>query len=249
MSQDVLNVYWSPQTTWEKQGEADWNMLYPEPINLFSELQKIKTKDAGTANYFSCPATSQKFKNTFIFKNVLPCTYQFDFTRGYEERVIFPTTTQYIGYDIKRPPTINVGPLVNFNLIYSFFAEEPTLGVFTPPLMHKPKYTNYGTVVSGEFDVGQWFRPFNIEIQMWNMEGEFILEEDEPLFYVQFKTDKKVNLQRFKWNGALDSYLNACSTDASSFGAGIPLVKRYKRFNESKMRELVLKEIKANLLV
>jgi hypothetical protein len=248
MSEDILNIYWAPQTSWEINGEEDWNMLYPEPTNLFSELQKIKTKDAGSANYFSCPATSQKFKNTFIFRNSVASAYEFDFTEGYENKIIFPVTDNYIGYDIKRPPTINIGPLIHLNMTYAFFSEEPVLGVFTPPLMHEPKYTKYGTVVPGEFDVGQWFRPYNLEIQMWNMEGQFVLEEDEPIFYVQFKTDKKINLQRFKWNGALNSYLKACGGDTQRFGSGIPLSKRYKRFNDSKMRELVLKEIKANIL-
>ena len=68
--EESIDVYWSPQTSWEF-GEQDWNMLYPEPISLFSELQKLKTEDSGIKTYFSCPATNRKFKNTFVFRNAL----------------------------------------------------------------------------------------------------------------------------------------------------------------------------------
>jgi hypothetical protein len=245
--EESIDVYWSPQTSWEF-GEQDWNMLYPEPISLFSELQKLKTEDSGVKTYFSCPATNRKFKNTFVFRNELSSSYQFDFTKNNDENTFEPISSTWLNYEIKRPPTISVGPLVTLNLYYSFFASEPLTGVFTPPMMHEPRYTKYGTCIPGEFDVGQWFRPYPLEIQMWKNKGEFHLEEGEPIFYLEFKTDKKINLKRYKMNGAINSYLVECSTTTNTWGMGVPLSKRYERFKRTNMRELILKEIKQNLL-
>ena len=68
--EESVDVYWSPQTSWEFD-ERDWNMLYPEPINLFTEMQQLKTKNSGVKTYFSCPVTNSQFKNTYVFRNEL----------------------------------------------------------------------------------------------------------------------------------------------------------------------------------
>jgi len=243
--EESIDVYWSPQTSWEFD-EQDWNMLYPEPNNLFTELQQIKTKNSGIKSYFSCPVTNNQFKNTYVFRNELSSSYGFDFTNGKD--IFVPISNNYLGYKIERPPSISSGLLVTLNLFYSLFSSEPLNAVFTPPMMHEPKYTKYGTCIPGEFDIGQWFRPYTLEMQMWKMQGEFHIEENEPIFYVRFDTQKKVNLKRFKMNSALNSYLIECSTTTNIWGMGVSLEKRYERFKRTKMRELILKEIKQNLL-
>ncbi len=249
MSEDTVTVYWSPESTWEVDQLGEWNMLYPEPTTLFSDLQKQKLATAGKDTYFSCPATSDKYKKTFVFRNTLPSDYDFDFTNENPEQNYFKHTSKnYLSYSILRPPTITAGPMVNFNLYYSFFSEEPLEAVFTPPMMHKPQYTMYGTSIPGQFDIGQWFRPFPLEVQMWNMKGEFHLKDEEPLFYLELKTTKKVELKRFKMTGEISSYLKHCSSSKSTWGYGVTLPKRYERFNQSRMNDMVLKAIKANLL-
>jgi len=247
MSKDTINVYWAPQASYEIDGK-NWNMLYPEPTNLFAEMQKLKTPEAGTRTYFSCPATSKRFKNTYVFRNDLFSSYTYDFTLGEGKNYFTPVSPTYLNTEVKRPPSIKTGPLVEFKLFYSVFSDEPLEASFTPPMMHPAQYTRYGTSIPGDFDIGQWFRPYPLEMQMWNMKGEFHLKEGEPLFYVYFNTDKKINLQRFEMNAKINSYIDACSTSSQVWGMGVPLVKRYQRFKESKMREMVLNEIKANLV-
>jgi hypothetical protein len=248
MINDTINVYWSPQATWEVESQGEWNMLYPDPTNLFTELNNLRTSDAGTRTYFSCSATGPRFKNTFVFRNELSSSYAFDFSKGFEKSTIYPLTQNFLNFEIKRPPSITTGPLVNINLFYSFFAEESLEAEFTPPMMHPPQYTKYGTCIPGSFDIGQWFRPYPLELQMWNMKGELHLNQNEPLFYVHFNTDKKVNLQRFKMNGTISSYLDACSGTAKVWGMGSTLQERYDRFKRTRMKDLILKEIKQNLL-
>lgn len=245
MSKEVT-VYWAPENTWELPELGEWNMLYPEPVTLFSELTKLRTPDAGTRTYFSCPAAGDMMRNSYVFKNTIPSEYEYDFTG--ENRVVTPVLPTYMNWEIRRNPTITTGPLINFMMHWSFFAEEPLQASFTPPMLHKPGYTKYGTIIPGTFDIGQWFRPYTFEAQMWEQKGKFIINEDEPIFYTEFLTDKKVNLKRFKMNATLASYQEHCSTSGRLWGLGTPLEKRYQRFKESKMRELILKEIKNNLI-
>ena len=245
MDQDVINVYWAPESTWETPGLGEWNLLYPEPKTLFSELQEQRSKYAGPDTYFSCPATSDKYRKTYVFRNTLPSSYEFDFTDN--QQIINPKSEGYISYEVLRPPTIAAGPMINFNLFYSFFADQPLEAIFTPPMMHKPGYTKYGTTIPGQFDIGQWYRPFPLEMQMWDMKGEFHMGE-EPIFYVEFKTDKKIKMHRYQMNGTLSSYLKMCSTSRTTWGAGQSLLKRYERFNRSRTNELILREIKQQVL-
>jgi hypothetical protein len=248
MSSDTINVYWAPDTTHERH-EVSWNLLYPEPITLFNELLKQKNSDAGTDTFFSCPATSAKYKKTYVFRNVVEASYNYDFTNENKQaHYIEPISPLYLNTEVARVPTISSGPLINFNLSYCFFADQPLEASFTPPMFHKPKYTHYGTIIPGQFDIGQWFRPYNFEVQMWDRKGQFHLETDEPIYYVEFRTEKKIQFHRFESNSKIYSYQEACARSRGIFGSGMSLVKRYQRFNDSKMRELILKEIKANVL-
>jgi hypothetical protein len=246
---DYVNVYWSPHSTYEDIEIGEWNMLYSDPTTLFEDLYKLKTKDAGNANYFTCPATSKQYQKTFVFKNELESKYKFDFSSSNpEENYFLNEPGPHLSYEIIRRPTITTGPMVGINMYYVFFSDEPLKASFTPPMMHPPKYTKYGTVIPGSFDIGQWFRPFHLEMQMWNNKGELKLENQEPLFYVSFDTEKKVKLQRFKMTGAANSYLRFCSSTRKVWGLDSSLEERYKRFKRTRMRELILKEIKENLL-
>jgi hypothetical protein len=117
-----------------------------------------------------------------------------------------------------------------------------------PPMFHEPRYTTYGTIVPGEFDIGCWFRPFNVEIQLWKPAGELVIEEGEPLFYMQLQTEKKVVLKRFKTDNELIAYALSGAESPNKYGKRLPLVDRYKRFKETSMRELVLQGIEKNLI-
>jgi hypothetical protein len=122
------------------------------------------------------------------------------------------------------------------------------MGIFTPPMFHQPKYTQYGSVCPGEFDIGQWYRPYPLEMQMWGDKGIINLEHNEPLFYAEFKTDKKINLIRYRMTNRLSSYVNHCVDTTNYWGKGLGLQERYNRFKVSSMRELILAEIKDNLI-
>jgi hypothetical protein len=49
-------------------------------------------------------------------------------------------------------------------------------------------------------------------------------------------------------NSNLMKYAESCMNAPSNYGNHIPLVKRYERFKNSRMNEMILKEIKNNAL-
>ena len=235
-------VYWSPSVSY-------WNMLYPEPKTVMKDLINNRTKDRGKFNFLNCPAFANKNNKIYSFLFPITCGYEWDYS-DFDNRFFRPIKPQEpsIGYEELRPPTVNNSPQISFTLSYLFFCEESLEATFTPPYFSKPKYTKNGAVAPGTMDIGQWFRPYPIEITFWEEKGTVMFENNEPLFYVEFLTDRPIVLKRFMPNDKIMEYHNACVNSPRQIESKVPLVDRYKRFNDSKMGKAIIKEIKENLL-
>jgi len=246
MNKEPIIVYWAPAINLSSDSISE-EMLYPEPTNLLHDLIKIRNKDAGPSSFLSCPAASGRMKKTFVFKNSLYSSYHYDFTDVINP-VVIPTSKTHLDAKILRSSALQNGGSIVLGLRYIFFCEESVLGYITPPMMHEPKYTKSATAIPGAFDISKWFRPFVMEVQTWKTQGDLIIEEDEPLFYFEVATEREVVLTRFEINDKLMRYLDGCIQASAKFGKYLPLKDRYKKFTESKMQNLILKEIKNNIV-
>jgi hypothetical protein len=247
-SKNPITVYYS--ASGNTKSESDWSFLYQKPKTLYRELLEYKDENVGKESIFSCPAINKKYKNILVFKNSMNCSYDFDMTKKDNKNpYIVNTTDNFINASQIRNPILTLGPTIDFSLNYFLFSDEPLVASFTAPFFHKPEYMNYGAIIPGEFDIGQWFRSFNLEVQMWNNKGEFHLKEDEPLFYVEFKTDRPIILKSFVMNEYLGNIAKTANTTRLLFGAGESLNKRYQRFKNVGLRDKVLTEIKKNLIL
>lgn len=241
-----INIYWAPVLTHTFTDIEDLSFLYPKPETLFQNLSKNKIPADSPVSYFRCPAISNKMKHTFVFKNTMDFSYKYDFTDNKKE--IVQTSDMAIGMGILRDQQLTTGPNIAVHLEWIFFSDEEVDAFFTPPYFHEPKYTKYASIIPGEFNIGNWFRPYVMEVQAWNNSGELKFENNEPLFYLELKTDKKINLKRFEYNKTLHGYAKSCMNTTLHFGSNQGLFSRYTRFKEVGMREKILTEIKKNLI-
>lgn len=244
MSKEI-NVYWAPFITINQNG-GDWSLLYPKPITLFNDLLNTKSKNKTNNSFFACPAFADKTKKILVFKNPEDMEYEYDFSNGNQS--INPKSDFFITIQNAREDAISPGPLLSIKLEYVFFSDEPLDAYFTPPFFNPPGYTKYASVIPGEFNIGKWFRPYNFEIQTWSPKGNIIFKKNEPLFYVELKTDKKINLHRFDCTDKLIAIGAASANSGSIFGRGKSLISRYNRFTDVGLREKVLTEIKKNII-
>lgn len=245
-NKEPLVIYWAPFSSHELPEAGNWNMLYEDPVPLFNDLIVHKTKESKNDSLFSCPAVGGRFKSTFVFKNTLKTEVDYDCSENKD--IINSKNNQQVAVRKIRPNAMNNGTSLVYAMRYFFFAEESVQVMFNPPFFHKPGYMKYGSIIPGTFDIGQWFRAYNCEIQMWESKGKFAIEAGEPLFYLEIPTDRKVVFKRFEFNPKLQSYAFATSESPQHYGSNIPLVDRYKRFMQTRTNEIVLKEIKANLV-
>lgn len=241
-----ITIYWANEDNYDTELE-DLTFIYPKPETLFNNLNKNKNKKNTSFNtYFSCPAVSEKFKKILIFNNAAECSYFYDFSNN--NNLISSNSNYSYSVQRTRDSSLNIGPTLEFPQRYYFFSDSPVDAYFTPPMFHKPEYTKYGTVIPGEFNIGKWFRPFNFEMQLWSNTGEIIFKENEPLFYVEFKTDRRIEFKQFNVTKQIRKYSNSVINSRDIHGFGKTLAYKYNKFLSYNMQEKILNEIKRNLI-
>jgi hypothetical protein len=233
-----INIYWSGDVDYFN--ETNWSILYNEPESLFNNLLKNINKDHSTRTFFECTAFQSISKNTFVFNNPIHSSYKI-----INNEVVAQTPSSLFA-DIPRDMSINNRKTIRYFFPIAFFSEEPIVLTFTPPYMHQTEHFKYGTVIPGRYDISSWIRPIHMEFNLWEDIDSLQILEGEPLFYITFPTEKKINFIKFNNNEKIQRIMNSCSS-SPTWEPRVPLAKRYKRFHDSKVRETVLKEIKSNI--
>lgn len=237
---NTVNVYWSnvPNT------ELDMSIVYEEPISLMHELAIDRNNNNKDDNLLRCPAVIDLGKNLFVIKNPLKSSGSFIIEDG---KVSSNMESRDGRWSVNRPPSLNNQLLAAYDCSIIFFSEEDIDVMVTAPYFSQSPHSSWGAIVPGVYNCGAWFRPVNMEFNVWPGIKEVSLEEDEPIAYAKFFTDKSVVLKRFTITPQLMAQAKSCSS-AGFWEPRVPLLKRYQRFRNSKRDKFVLKQIKDNLL-
>jgi len=102
-------------------------------------------------------------------------------------------------------------------------------------------------VVPGRFDIGKWFRPMNMEFQLWEGVSEMKIAANEALCYIHFNTDKKIVFKKFIMTREMDKLLVSILR-ASPYRRFARLSDRYRVFEQSQSKQRVLKLIQKQLI-
>ena len=211
-------------------------------VKVYSDLQKKRTSNGNEANFLSCPAVRDGWRNVFMF------------TPKQTSKVIYGKDSVVRTKDLPivqfRKPNLIDTNIFNLESSSYFFCEEPLKIKVTAPYFHNVKYQAKGTFIGGVFDIGRWFRPIESEIITWDEKGEITFTKGQPLFYVEFLTELPITLKKFTINptiitlggGLINSpYQNTNNIQGS-------LESRYEAFETSDYRQGLLNEIKDALV-
>jgi hypothetical protein len=155
--EEPLVIYWAPRSVSEAEDIGEWNMLYEEPVTLFSDLIQTKSAESKDTSFFSCPAVSARLKRTFVFRNNLKTVVNFD---GSDPLNVLLEPEEGIHCSVARTSGLTTGASLEFRLQYFLFAEEPVTCMVNPPYFHRPTYTKTGTIIASAFDFGKVVSPF-----------------------------------------------------------------------------------------
>jgi hypothetical protein len=240
MSEKSSIVYWSP--AFKRRDGMDWNMLYSDPESVFEKNRPLMTNISKGANFFYCPAFSNLSRNTFVLKNPISSHYEF-----FEDGTVKGKEPNHINAWCSRPPSIEGRKMMEYGLSWIFFSEDDIEVTLTSPYFENAPHLNYASLVPGKLNISKWFRNINLEYCLYHGINKFGLERDETLGYVSFNSINPVKLVRFEMSEKLQQYANS-GNNSTTWDPWITLLDRYRRFKETHMNKLILKEIKKNLV-
>lgn len=243
-------IYWaSAQPSAETY---DLNHLYPGVKSLYEETfaKKVSLKD-NLNDFIRCPAFSDLAKNTFVHRAPVETHAKLDFSRK-RANYIFENSLDETKYRVKlefmREPTIEGHNLIQYSWPIVFFSEEESMmATLTAPYFESTESSQYGMIVPGRFDIGKWFRPMNMEFQLWEGVSEMKIAANEALCYIHFDTDKKIVFKKFIMTREMDKLLVSILR-ASPYRRFARLSDRYRVFEQSQSKQRVLKLIQKQLI-
>jgi hypothetical protein len=234
-------VYWASEDGISDNQQLDWSILFNEPENLKKSLSR--TINYGNhKKYFNCPSFNELSKNIFIFQNPIRSEYLLD-----KENNILHHSENSISSKIQHKPSLINCPLIQYGLSFYFFSEEEIDMTLSSPFFSYSPYMQYASIVPGSINIGSWFRPINLEFNLWE-QNRLVIEENEPIAYFNFNSQNQIILKRFKMNNNLTKISNTCSS-GGTWEKRVSLKKRYQRFKLSQTKRYVLQEIKKQIIV
>lgn len=243
---DTITVYWAPAPYILQ--EESWAMAYSEPVHLFSEHRKSKNPNGNPNNIFACPATKSTLNNTYVvnhqFDNVvdLPGNINPKFDHYWLE------TNSAIGVLVPRSSALTGYHNLMYNMGWLLFADEPLVARFTAPFFPPHTPAEGAMLSTGEFDIGSWYRAFNLDYHVPVSAKTLKFMKDDPLFYIEFKTDKNIILKRYNVSPSLNNLAMESVNAPGRYGRFQSLKERYGIAKKAMIPELVLSEIKKNLV-
>ncbi len=244
---DTLTIYW---TASGYNPEAfSRTMLYAEPEHVFNALRRQKVSDSGPKTIFSCPATASSLKNVYAVYNQV--SFQANIPENIDEyRAMFDNldTTCIVDAYKPRPSSIENYDDLTMDLSWNFVADEPLIAKFTAPYFPAHTPAPGAILTAGEFDIGSWYRPYHLNYFLPKTSRTMVFNEGDPLFYVEFMTNKKIVFKRYINSTVLKKIEEEISTSPSDYSSFKTLKERYLTAKRTKVMEQVRFLINKNLV-
>ena len=244
-----VNVYWSPASFVNE--DPQWNLLYSEPKNVYDNLISDTN---GTSLAIRCPATRNIMKNIYSLHSRIDDEFSLADANLSEIEKDTSADQYSLNLDSKcdlfRHRASSYPGYVNlsYNMSWLFFSDEPLKLRMSAPYYPTSSPVDGAMFAFGEFDIGQWFRHLTLDYQIPITAEKFSIKEGQPLAFLEFFTDKKINLHRFRTTTSITQLSKENMASPVRYGKRKTLEQRYEMFNKSGMREVVMSEIKKNLV-
>ena len=239
----TVNVYWTRAIA---PGSGERHFISPLRFQEPEFLHKnIDYKEWLGPALLHCPGMVEEMTKTVVIKS--PVTVELEYNDNGQLKV-HRQDPEFGAIFFGDPQGKNGIHQLGFG--YIFFADKPLMATNLPPYYHNNGYTEAVNPLCGSYDIGRWFRPGVRPLFQKKPDATRIsINEGDPLMYVKFNTDEKINLVEFDSHelDQLDfhSPINSCITLKNQLPP-TPLHKAYEYFDNARMRQKVLKIIKRN---
>lgn len=246
MAKKSIEVFWAPAPF--TKNEQQWNFFYGEPRPIYQDLA---VENKGSA-MIQCPAIRNTSRNIFSLDAQIEDRHIFP--DGFLEQVENSDQINLPGgtggkIALQKPRNSNIKNHVNltYNLSWIFVSAEPLLMRASAPFFPSVSPTPNAKMAFGEFDIGKWFRPFQLDYHIPLENKSFEIEAGQPLAFLEFMTDKKIQFQRFNLTKNIHEIISEASASNRYF-KGFSLAQRYAQAAKSGVQDILISEIRKNLI-
>lgn len=248
---EPIIIYWAPGKF--SIEDTNWNLFYSNPTPVFDILRQKKNKDLGMNLIATCPAVKDKMSNLFsfnanhedIFKINKGLMDEIEAIPG--ENINIPSDS-VLSIQKSRQSPLHGYYSVEYAMSWIFFSEEPLTIKITAPYYPAISPVVGGLFAPGEYDISKWFRPIPFEYLIPKNAEKFSIEMDQPLFYLEAMTDRKVVFKRYKMTNQIKRLYTEAMQAPNYHGKWKDLKSRYLISEKSSFPKIVLSEIKKNLI-
>jgi hypothetical protein len=234
----MSKVYWSK---FNLLSEINPQLFDLEPKPIHPEYVKKFGKSLDhSVNWMACPSVLNSTHNTFLVRNPLDVSVKINSNNTVDAKT--PGSSMLLGIRDFNETSILLDYFINISL---FSESEISVSQISPYLENK--ISSGVHLIPGKFNIGNWFRPLNASYFIEDKDIDFVLKKDDPLYYLEFNTDKKIEFQEFYYTDSLIEIVNS-TVGLKRYKRNIPLMNLYKMFKEEKLDKIVLKEIKKGLI-
>lgn len=238
-------IYWSAHSSVDELFLA---LRQPEPSMV--DIKSIRPQSSignRHADFTLCPSIIDYSRNLYSLKSPLNLNFWSE-----EHDIMFDN---FYSDDFFRK-IINVrdgpGGIVSLNVVpYIFFAEESCIMQYSGPSMTNNSFVDHCSVVPGQVDIGRWFRSTDLATVIRKKNQKVIVNKGDTVANVRFCTSEKITFKKFYFNQQLDEYSKKVTNYKHSQNNSRLrdyFANMYTDFEQSRLRELILKEIKKNLM-
>jgi hypothetical protein len=237
-------IYWSP-ATFSKEDES-WNLLYRDPENVFSSIIKNTIPKFGIRE---CPAVKDNLKNVFTIKSNHEDHIKLHRDLLEDHNVGLLPTESVVTLRHMRQSSYPGYANLFYNMRWAFFSSEPVIARMSSPYYPATTPTPGAIMATGQYDIGQWFRYFDLDYHVPIDSTSFDVNIGDDLMFIEIMTDRKVIFKRFWMTNAINHMAYEMSSSTGRYQINYKTLQhRYNLFNKTSMRQMLLREIEANLI-
>jgi len=238
-------IYWNGYTEHDTISE----LKFEEP-SLFLKNFKLDTSNidnTGEVNFNLCPAFTNFNKNLYEIK--FPVDYDLTFIKN-KNKTTFVKSEMYdqkFFNEILYIRSLDLD-LYSFNIRYLFFCEEDVEVSQFSPLFNDNDFSNKSIIIPGKFNIAKTYRPFDCAWKLKENVSSIKLKENDVVAYLKFYTNNKIQFKRFYRSEKLKNLQFSLFKLKSFKNKMSTLSYFYNVYEKIKIKKLILKEIKENLL-
>jgi hypothetical protein len=208
----------------------------PVDYNPFSKLTKEIATSRKGATFMRCPAVTDTFQNTWVFKSPIDLNIDIDVNQTYSNVYCDNVDQEFFDLMVdirfleKDERGISPYPIIGLDLLNTFTCEQSLMLQTLPAFLHYNDFTNKATTVPGEYDINKWVRPVELVFEVKNKQERISIKKGDALCYFKFLADDNVKLQTAAtpWEEII-----ICN-DIRNADLNRPLKERYKSYSKVK---------------